>query len=256
MTIESLRTGWTMGRWQQHFSEMFDDVNSQRSGSEIVGRLGEEISGFGRGAVRQDDQSARLMRHFSPRVMAWLFSVSSQFDIQLDQEVWHWYPGVCAHCRRAESCTCKVAGTNQARLHDEDEILQLQDQHDRPGELSEWIAMFGRIYGESNRSLGICEAFRNLYEERDELHEIVRHALTKHPVLPADEVRMRLGQELSDVFAWFAAISADRYPSVDENLKDLYHESCPICFRMPCQCDADAVHDQILLTSRPVVESE
>lgn len=255
MSIDMLRTGWSLGDWQRHLREMFGDVNSRRSESEIIGRLGEAMSGFARGAVREDAQSSTLLRYFSPRVMAWTLSVANRLDMALDEEVWCWYPGICAHCRETTRCTCKIGGPRRSRLADLAEIEGYQANSTKPREIREWIAMFGRIYGDSNRSLGICESLRNLYEERDELHEIVRHALTAHPVFDEDETRRRLGQELADVFAWFAAIANEKHPYIDEDMKDVYFESCPHCRHMPCKCPADFVDNRILLT-RPLGDGE
>lgn len=239
---------WSIAEWQERLNHIFKDVNKQRSESDIFGRMVEMISGIARGVRDKNDHTVKW---FSPRALAWILALASKLDIDLDERLWHWYPGLCPHCRKDRSCKCIIGSEKPSRINDAIDINDAQEKHSRPDTIDDWMKLLKCIYGDSNSE--VVENLKiliHLQEECGEVHEAIRHKLTSVPTLSEAYREDHLTQEMSDLFAWFCGAMNATNTNVSFHMKELYMDSCPDCHQSTCKCAPDFVQSKILLTGR------
>lgn len=246
-----LRTNWSLSQWQHHVSQMFGNVNKQRSPLETFARVTEMATGISRG-VREEDKE--ILKKFVPRFLAWLLGLSTQLGIDLEEAVYNSYPGVCTYCRLPEGCTCKLQRTNEERISNPKEIKQLQSRHPRPPNLLEWVGMFEHIYLDINKNTGHLKMLGHFLEELGEVCEIIRFHLVKdedlerwNVTLTRIDIEKLLPQEFADLFAWFCGLAYTMGIEIDAFMKDIYQATCPECVRTICECSAYRVHKSLRL---------
>ena len=251
MRSTQLKTSWSLRRWQNHLDELYGGVNKKREPLETYARLTEMAAGTARGVREKDEE---LIQKYMPRFLSWLLGLSNQLNIDLEQSTFDYYPGVCTYCRQSYNCACKITKDEEHRIHDEEEIQNLQRDHEKPSNLDDWVGMFNKIYGEVNESVGKEDLLFHLLEELGEVCEIIRHYTISNENLEewseevtSEDVEVRLKQELSDLFAWYCGISNILGVQIDHRMKMTYEETCPQCNQNPCECNPYRVHRKIRL---------
>ncbi|HEX7167945.1 MAG TPA: hypothetical protein VF230_13290, partial [Acidimicrobiales bacterium] len=171
-------------------------------------------------AIRKENYVEAL--GFLPRVMSWVFSLSSTTvgsfpDLSphgalLSEVIWHKYPGLCSLCAEPR-CICVTWVTDDLS---EEERLEKQEANAerlaearrtgrRPRSFDEWVDMFEQIYGRVNRSRRASEKMLHLWEEIGELEVELRNA---DRVASGDLARTKpidWEAELADVFSWVSS---------------------------------------------------
>ncbi len=249
MAIPGLRSGWNLGKWQDHLAVLYKEQNRARSPLETLTRVVEMGSGMARG-VREDDPD--VLKLFAPRTLSWILGLSTQLEVNLEEALWNSYPGVCTHCHDGAGCSCRVHPEKRRRLIDKNEIQSLQQKMTMPQSLPDWQAMFKRIYSTMNRTLGAEKCVLHFLEELGEVSEAIRYKIAPDSPYPAEKIDVMLRNELSDLFAWFIGLTNMKRMEIDAYMRDIYEYSCPECGKSPCTCHPYHVHPQVRLGGKGV----
>jgi hypothetical protein len=172
------------------------------------------------------------------KALGWYFPLLAKLRVRSVEElVFRKFPYVCPYCRLAphEDTPCKRArGTT--RTVDHQALRQFYDanQHLRPATLSQWQAMFQKIYPRDLDDRG--RSTIGLFEELGELAESVR-VFEQHPKYFAGEA--------ADVFSYLMGIAnemsvrmaqQDQPFSLDDEFIKRYPGLCPQCGSQTCIC--------------------
>jgi NTP pyrophosphatase (non-canonical NTP hydrolase) len=172
------------------------------------------------------------------KALGWYFPLLAKLRVRsAEQLVFRKFPYVCPYCRRNphDDSVCKrVRGTARTVDHQALRLCYENNQHLRPKSLSDWQAMFQKIYPRDieDRSRSIV----GLFEELGELAEAVR-VFEQHPFYFAGEA--------ADVFSYLMGIANeisirmaqdDEHFSLEDEFIKRYPGLCPQCGSEICIC--------------------
>ncbi|WP_448389528.1 protein kinase domain-containing protein [Microbacterium aurum] len=180
--------------------------------------------------------SEQIERLF-PKSFAWLCAVATAMNVRLGQLIWLKYDGLCPYCQSPE-CSCAEAGITTsvernagllARLH-----RRQVNQAPVASSVSEYRAMFERIYGVVNGNVGLDATVLHSYSEVAEALDAVLHLSPED----GNDSLLALHLELSDLLAWLFALM--NIYSIDFDFErafsGLFGEGCYACGTAPCTC--------------------
>lgn len=170
--------------------------------------------------IRKEDQEKlkkNLLIAFS-----WLMSISNRLHINVDDEVWERFPGVCSYCGECPCACKKIKPSSRKKLEHKDSA--------RPRSLAEMQAMFQRIYPAEKRTLG--EEGIHLAEEVGEVSEAIHNYLGLHAMKQFDEVKL----EIADCISCFIGIANSIPLDLAHELAAMYGNNCHVCHKAPCEC--------------------
>lgn len=152
--------------------------------------------------------------------LSWSLAVANRMHIDLSDEIWQRFPGVCPYCL-ASLCSCK-------ERRDERQVLSRKPKGRRPESLRDWQEMFGGIYPNNN----LQDSAIHLAEEIGELNETIRNYLAVH----AKEWFDKIVEELVDVVANLFGVATCLNFNLAVELADYFKNGCPKCRQCPCSC--------------------
>jgi NTP pyrophosphatase (non-canonical NTP hydrolase) len=154
--------------------------------------------------------------------LSWVMAIGNRLHIDLDEETWKRFPGLCSYCGK-RPCVCKKTKP-ASRLH----VKGIG--HARPRNLAGMQAMFDEIYPAQTRTL--ADAGVHLAEEVGEVSEAIHNYLGQHQEKQFDDVKLEIADFISCVLA--VANSADI--DVAGALAKMYSNNCHVCHKLPCAC--------------------
>jgi len=153
---------------------------------------------------------------------SWLMAISNRLHLDVEEEVWKRFPGLCSYCGECP-CVCKkIKPSSRKEVKGEGQV--------RPRSLEETQKMFERIYPAKGRSLS--DAGIHLAEEVGEVSEAVHNYLGQHEAGQFDEVKMEIADFVSCVFGIANSAPFD----VARELAAMFDDNCHVCHKAPCEC--------------------
>ena len=125
-----------------------------------------------------------------PLLFRRLLVFANMVGVDLEEAVWHKYPGLCPSCLASADCDCirqKKTFNGKETMDGFRANLEL-----RPKTLDGWQDMFGRIYGKVNKLVWKEMVWYHFEEEVGEVSDAYNFQLGPE----------RLRDELADAFAW------------------------------------------------------
>ena len=153
---------------------------------------------------------------------SWLMAISNRLHINVEEEVWNRFPGLCSYCGGCP-CVCK-----EAKLPARRTIRGESGQ--KPRTLAETQKLFEKIYPAERRSLS--DAGVHLAEEVGEVSEAIHNYLGQHEAHQFDEARIEIADLVSCIFGIANSLPFD----VAAELAEMYSNNCHICHKAPCEC--------------------
>lgn len=177
-----------------------------------------------KGIRKQDTEKVKINLLIA---FSWCLAVSNRLHINVEEEVWQRFPGVCSYCSQSP-CVCKAKKTKKREKIKPKVSL-------KPKSLGENQQLFQDIYPAQSRTL--ADAGVHLAEEMGEVSEAIHNFLGQHSNEQFDEVRLEIGDYISCLFG--VANSAKIY--VAEELEKIYYDNCHVCHQAPCLCSFTSV---------------
>ena len=154
--------------------------------------------------------------------ISWLMSIANRLHIDVENEVWQRFPGVCSYCGQSP-CVCKSRKVNSRRKI-------IKKSGNKPASLRQVQQMFGEIYPANQRSL--IEAGVHLAEEMGEVSEAVHNFMGLHKESNFKEISAEIADYMSCIFG--VANSADI--DLAGKLAERFSYGCHVCKHTPCSC--------------------
>lgn len=159
--------------------------------------------------------------------MSWFMSLMSQMHIDMEEEIWKRFPGVCSYCG---SCPCKCAQeknkrAKKARIAKTAKRLKISDVQE----------LFERIYPPAKRTLS--DAGIHLAEEMGELSEAYMIFRGSHKKEDFLKIKIESADLLSCLMAVFNSLGV----SFTDKIASMFSKNCHICKKAPCECGFDFV---------------
>ncbi len=175
--------------------------------------------------VRKDDKQkikVNILIAFS-----WLMATANRLHVDLEEEVWKRFPGLCSYCGQ-QPCGCKKSKpTGRKKL--------VRNLSLKPSSLAETQTMFAQIYPAKNRT--IADAGVHLAEEMGEVSEAIHNYLGKHEEKLFTEIKLEMADYVSCVLGLANSVKID----VAKELAKLFRDNCHICHKAPCVCSFSSV---------------
>jgi len=174
------------------------------------------------------------------KALGWYFPLLAKFKVSSVEEIiFRKYPNVCPYCRRRphEDFICKTTqGTAKTVDHIALRAEREKNANNRPLGISDWQAMFQRIYPRSLDDARASRSTLGLFEELGELAEAVR-VFDRYPKYFAGEV--------ADVFSYLMGLAnehmlleqqSDKSFNLENELIKRYPGLCVQCGCLVCVC--------------------
>lgn len=169
-------------------------------------------------AVRKDD--TEHLHYWLCMAFSWSLALGNRFHLDLDDEMWKRFPGICPYCKDTR-CSChKQRPAERSR--------DLTAAIDRPKTLRGYQQMFAVIYGHNT----LRDAAEHLNEEIGEVDEAVEHYLGTHNPVLFEEIVIELVDAVTNMFAVATCMKLDLAVETEKVFKN----GCPKCFDIPCKC--------------------
>lgn len=232
----------SLNSWAEMFRAIyFPTQNYNRSKTEILAHLLKVFGGGSRYLFRTSDPDGS--RDYLAKIFSWYCALANRLCIDLEETVWHKYPGVCPRCMK-NVCECgrSPKDIDPVKLA----ALATSQQRNKPSTLREWQMMFANIYRSPSGGEIVAPSrdrlalvFSRMAEELGEVAE----ALLLDEVIDHD-VDNIVRNEMADLCAWIFAL-ANNLQFVDPSANgvtladvswNLYGGKCHRCQKLPCIC--------------------
>jgi NTP pyrophosphatase (non-canonical NTP hydrolase) len=169
-------------------------------------------------AVRKGNETS--LRISLPLSFGWLCAVGNRMHIDLEGELFRYFPEVCPYCGR---CPC------QRELHNSGgrKRFNLSQSSSSKG-LSDCQLMLAKIYPNNT----LIDSAQHLVEEVSE----VAVALYQFTGTHKEEYLNMIALELIDVFAHLCAVATCSGIDLAESVTKMFGSGCPNCNRHVCVC--------------------
>lgn len=159
--------------------------------------------------------------------LSWFMSLMNQMHINIEEEIWKRFPGVCSYCG-SKPCECARKKTGKRRKV---KIVTKKKQM----AIQETQKMFAEIYPSSQRT--IEDAGIHLAEEMGELSEAYLAFRGNH----REETFNNLKLETADLLSCFMGVFNSLGLDLSKKLARMFPRNCHICKKAPCQCTFEFV---------------
>ena len=213
----------SLADFQKHQWNVYGVQNDQYfEVMEMISRMNQYLGSVMK-AVRQNDR--KHLPYYLSTGFFWLLALANRLHINLQDEAWKRFPGVCPYCGEVP---CKKSAGKICKKHADDRLEKLRAKGRRPKAILGFQRMFQYIYPHNTLEISAM----HLLEEGIE----VGHAYEN---FRGRRIRMMLEKtvmEMVDVFANICAVAncADINLSI-EALK-IFGKGCPKCSERHCQC--------------------
>lgn len=150
---------------------------------------------------------------------SWSVALANRFHIDLTNETWSRFPGICPYCLGAP-CTCIRRAKERRRTPE----IQKRKQ---PVSLSDWQKMFHDIYPNV-----LINSAVHLAEEAGEVDEAIRNYSAVH----SNDWFDRIVEELVDVISNIYGVANCLRFNLADGLADYFVQGCLKCHKPSCGC--------------------
>ncbi|MBA3550848.1 hypothetical protein H0W32_01415 [Patescibacteria group bacterium] len=164
--------------------------------------------------VRLDKISYQVCMAFS-----WAEALANRFHLNLEDEVWNRFPGVCPYCNQPQ-CRC-----GQKRPSKRKPVVV--DPRLRPSSCHGYQHMFARIYPQT-----LPEAASHLAEEVGEVDDAIQNYIGLH----RKDLYNHIVLELVDVVTTVFAVATNTNLDLATEMERWFGKGCPGCRRASCDC--------------------
>lgn len=212
----------TLREFLEMNNHIYFETNKKYTDLELICRIGEEAAEIME--LARKDRRKDLPKYLA-RIFSWTCSAVNRLDIDLQEALWHKYPGVCSYCLRDANCMCSV---EHPSIPDKENILRRlrRERHGRePQSLKEHQELHRRLYGKQNERIMLIQTVAHLSEEAGEVSKAFRH-----------KKREELSAELADVVSWIFAGASRLEIDFEETYWQNYPYECETCRQSVCDC--------------------
>jgi len=232
------RRSRSLDTWYLRLNNIYWNHNYYRSAAEIFSHYVEVIGGLSSLASDKVKKNVEPQAYIA-KTLAWWLALAGKLGVtSVEDLLWDKFPNVCPYCKQPKCLggPCQIA-KKELPGPDWDALSTIADQNrnDRPQRLSEWQAMFQRIYPASpGENFG--HSFARLMEEIGELSEAVR-VFSSEPGYFLSEA--------ADVFAWTMHVqnimemkseSTEWGIAIERAMVTSYPDRCLECHKAMCSC--------------------
>jgi NTP pyrophosphatase (non-canonical NTP hydrolase) len=153
---------------------------------------------------------------------SWLMAISNRLHIDIEDEVWNRFPGLCSYCGE-KPCACR-------KIKPSERLKIKPDKSKKPRNLESLQDMFENIYPSKSRTL--ADAGVHFAEEVGEVSEAVHNYLGQHISSQFDEIKL----EMADLVSCSFGIANSAKIDVAKELAAMFHDNCHVCHNAPCDC--------------------
>ncbi len=152
---------------------------------------------------------------------SWSLALANRLHINLDEEMWKRFPGVCPYCVDAR-CTCKERAASR-------QVVSINPSHIiKPSTLFSFQKMFAGIYPDNT----LQDSAMHLAEEAGEVDEAVEHFMGTHDQRLFEAIAIELVDVITHLFAVATGLQLDLACEMEK----YFNEGCLKCHRTPCGC--------------------
>lgn len=167
--------------------------------------------------------------------LSWALGMANRFHLNIEEEVWKRFPGVCPYCNQ-EICVC---GKRRPKNRKQVKV----DPRLRPSSCHGYQLMFAKIYPQT-----LAEAASHLAEEVSEVDQAIRHYIGMHK----EELFQHAVLELVDVVTTLFAVANNVKFDLAIEMEQWFADGCPGCGKSPCDCKyEDTVEELGGLKAKP-----
>ena len=156
--------------------------------------------------------------YYLAMAFSWSMALGNRLHINIDEELWTRFPGVCPYCT-SPVCSCKERAA---------ERTEVKPAINRPTTLQGYQEMFSRIYSHNT----LQDAAMHLAEEIGEVDEAIEHYSGTHDPQLFKEITVELVDAVTNMFAVATALKINLAVEIESN----FSGGCPKCNCRPCQC--------------------
>jgi len=211
----------TVAEFQRMNLHIYGKANERYTDSDLILRFYEDISDTMETARKDELEKlpSQIARNFS-----FANAVANRFEIDMQEALWHKYPGVCPHCLREQNCMCS---TEHPDIPDKEQMLRWRrrDRTLEPKTLAEHQAFHGKLYARQNRRILVIQTAGHLTEEAGEISKEYRH-----------KNKPGMQDELADSFSWMFALANRCGFELAETVWNQYPYECEKCRETVCEC--------------------
>jgi NTP pyrophosphatase (non-canonical NTP hydrolase) len=193
-------------------------------------------------AVRKGEQEKRpeayehIMYHLC-MAFSWSLSMLNRYHINLADDMWRRFPGVCPYCGEAPCC-CKKRPKDRQKL-----VGKTRGQ--QPISFRDWQKMFAEVYP----NIVLVSAI-HLAEEAGEVNE----ALHAHSATHQDDNFWKIVEELVDVVTNIFGVANCLKLDLAAGMAAYFSDGCPRCKKPVCECGFVLSDKPIALKAGPTSE--
>lgn len=159
--------------------------------------------------------------------LSWLMAIGNRLHIDIGEEVWKRFPGLCSYCG-GNPCQCKKIRPKKRKY------VKIVDSR-RPKNLAGFQKMFNSIYPPEGRTL--FHAGVHLAEEVGEVGEAVHNYLGQHRKKQFENIK----RETADLVSCIFGVANSAEIDVAKELGKMFSNNCHICHKNPCTCNFTSV---------------
>ena len=230
--------------YQRYISDLYSEINQKRQFVDIYGYLHRNVGYLGKSISKDGNDFSKFILPIS-----WLFSLSTNLNIKIQDAFIRQYPGICPYCLERH-CVCFKTGKTPLRpipayeMQEEMYFKREEFQHSRDlFNLDKAVNLINDIFSVNEVIWKIAGEYHHMFkihQEVAEVHEAYGNFKKAEEEKLSDTNKFLdvVKDEIADVFAWILGAWSIKYPgkSLDNAFIDYYLYDCPVCKSMPCKC--------------------
>lgn len=206
MSTESQKNlkNFSIEEWQNHFNELYGEVNRKISHYKVIAKLVEEVGDL---VIPVNNLDKEQLKKQLPDVFAWCYAVANKLGIDM-------------------SPVLKKEYFDKRKLPKIFEVKNTLEDYikEPPQKFSDWQDYMQKLYGEINKSITPHGMIINILKD---LRDLIKAFMVHN--------KEEITSKLASIFAWSFAISSKFGIDIEEQMIDRY-KVCPKCGKKPCEC--------------------
>lgn len=212
----------SLAEFQANNSNIYQVTNDRNySREEMFSRLHRHITHVLK-AVRKEEHDP-VMYHLC-MALSWALAMLNRFHIDLKDDMWKRFPGICPYCSEAPCC-CSQRPKERQKLTGKFRGIQ-------PVSLRDWQQMFAEVYPNV-----VLVSAMHLAEEAGEVDE----ALQAHSATHQEDWFWKVVEELVDVITNIFGVANCLKLDLATGMASYFADGCPKCHCSSCECGYVAV---------------
>ncbi len=242
--LKGKKKNFDINFYQSYISDLYSEINQKRQFIDIYGYLHRNVGYLGKSISKDGNDFSKFILPIS-----WLFSLSTNLNIKLQDAFIRQYPGICPYCLERH-CVCFKTGKTPLRsipaYEMQEEMYFKREEFQNSRELFNFdkaVNLINDIFSVNEVIWKIAGEYHHMFkihQEVAEVHEAYGNFKKAEEEKLSDTNKLLdvVNDEIADVFAWILGAWSIKYPgkSLDSAFIDYYLYDCPVCGAMPCKC--------------------